>query len=111
MDGLGPWAAARRAWILLILGSLPASVLLWFIGGYSFCGTDTTEPGEVGDWACGALVEPVVPWVLIAATPLLSLVAGGLVALRRESWRLFALAVVGPPLAIAGAYLALGIAF
>jgi hypothetical protein len=51
-----------------------------------------------GDWACESLVRPVVPWLLIVATPLTLLILVGHVGITRKSWRLFALSVLGAPL-------------
>jgi hypothetical protein len=110
-ESVGRWPLARAVWIVLILASLPASALVWFVGAVSFCGTDTTEPGAFGDWACGALVRPVVPWVAVAAIPLAILVVGGLMAVRREDWRLFAISVLAPPIGLAVAYFAVLAAF
>jgi hypothetical protein len=97
VDWSDPWVRARTAWIFVIFGVLPLSALVWIGGGYAFCGTDTTEPGAFGDWACERLVHPVAPWLLIAAIPLTILLVGGHVALRRRSWGLFAFSVIGAP--------------
>jgi hypothetical protein len=59
-ESLRRWGLARAIWTLLILATFPASVFIWFLGGYWLCGTDTTEPA-FGHGACGALVHPVVP--------------------------------------------------
>jgi hypothetical protein len=93
-----PWVRARIVWVLAVLIALPVSGLVWLAGGYAFCGTDTTEPGAFGDWACESLVHPVAPWLLIAAAPLAIMLLGGRVAVRRKSWRLFAYSVLGAPL-------------
>jgi hypothetical protein len=97
VDWLDPWVRARVAWVFVAFLALPASGLLWLPGGYAFCGTDTTEPGPFGDWACDTAVRPVAPWLLIVATPLILLLAGGHLAIQRKSWRLFAFSVIGPP--------------
>jgi hypothetical protein len=93
-----PWVRARVAWVFVVFGALPPSGLVWIAGAYAFCGTDTTEPGVFGDWACERLVHPFAPWALIAATPLTILLVGGHVSLQRKSWRLFAYSVIGPSL-------------
>jgi hypothetical protein len=85
-------------WVCLAFAALAVSGVVWLAGGYAFCGTDTTEPGPFGEWACESLVRPVVPWLLIAATPLTVLLIGGHVGLKRKSWGLFALSVIGAPL-------------
>jgi hypothetical protein len=98
-ESLRRWALARAIWTLLILATFPASVFIWFLGGYSLCGTDTTEPA-FGRGACDALVHPVVPWVAIAATPLVTLVLGGVIAHRRKDSRLFAFSLSAPLLLV-----------
>ena len=98
MDWSDPWVRARVSWVCVIPATLILAGSVWLVGGYSFCGTDTTEPGALGDWACESLVRPVVPWVLIVAIPLAILVFGGHVAITRKSWQLFTLSVIGAPL-------------
>jgi hypothetical protein len=98
MDWSDPWTRARAAWAFLAFAALAISGLVWFVGGYAFCGTDTTEPGAFGDWACKSLVRPVVPWLLIAATAFTIVLLGGHIGLKRKSWGLFALSVIGAPL-------------
>jgi len=95
---------ARLAWLLATLGMLPASALLWLVGGMSACGEEdySTPPGSLGDWMCRALVDPVAPWAIIASTPLLIVAVGGYVAIRRQSRRLFAVAMALPLLLVAG---------
>ena len=98
MEWSDPWLRARVAWVFVVFAALFLSGSFWLVGGYSFCGTDTTEPGAFGDWACENLVHPVVPWVLIALIPLALLLLGGHVAIKRKSWGLFAASVIGAPL-------------
>jgi hypothetical protein len=98
VDWSDPWIRARAAWVFLAGAALAISGLAWLVGGYAFCGTDTTEPGPFGDWACESLVRPVVPWLLIAATPLTVVLLGGHIGLKRKSWGLFAVSVIGAPL-------------
>jgi hypothetical protein len=107
VDPLDSWARARVVWAVVVVALLPAAALVWFVGGYSFCGTDTTEPGAFGDWACETLVRPVAPWVLIVLAPLTVAVVGGLIALRRTSWTLFGWSVVGAPLLLVAGYFTL----
>jgi hypothetical protein len=107
VDWSDPWVRARIAWVFVVFGALPLSALLWFVGGYAFCGTDTTDPGVFGDWACERLVHPVAPWALIAAAPLTILLVGGHVALQRRSWRLFAYSVIGAPMLLVLGFFAL----
>jgi hypothetical protein len=105
MDWFDPWMRARVAWVVVALAALPVSALLSIAGGYQFCGTDTTEP--VGQWACERLVGPVAPWSLIAVAPLVVLLVGGHVALKRRHWSLFAYCVIGAPLLLVLGFFAL----
>jgi hypothetical protein len=98
VDWSNPWVRARVSWVFVVLAALVLSGSVWLAGGYAFCGTDTTEPGAFGDWACESLVRPVVPWLLIVAIPLTLLLLGGHLGIARKSWRLFALSVLGAPL-------------
>jgi hypothetical protein len=109
MDWFDPWIRARVAWAVVAVTALPVSALLWIAGGYRFCGTDTTEPGVFGEWACERLVRPVAPWSLIAAAPLVVLLVGGHVSLKRRNWSLFAYCVVGAPLLLVLGIFALAI--
>jgi hypothetical protein len=93
-----PWIRARVAWVFVVLAALFLSGSFWLVGGYVLCGTDTTEPGAFGDWACENLVHPVVPWLLIVAIPLVVVLLGGHVAIKRKSWGLFGSSVIGAPL-------------
>jgi hypothetical protein len=95
---LDPWVRARAAWAVVLFTVLLISGLAWVVGGYAFCGTDTSEPDAFGDWACESLVRPVVPWLLIVAIPFTIALVGGHLGLKRQSWALFALSVVGAPL-------------
>jgi hypothetical protein len=66
-------------WVGATIALVPASFLLWMIGAQASCGEEIydTPPGSLGDRACNALVEPIVPWALMAAVPLgVGLVAG-----------------------------------
>jgi hypothetical protein len=93
-----PWVRARAAWVFVLFAVLLITGLAWVVGGYTFCGTDTSEPGAFGDRACESLVRPVVPWLLIVATPFTIVLVGGHLGLKRKSWGLFALCVIGAPL-------------
>jgi hypothetical protein len=93
------WDVARGIWVLLLLTMLPASFLVWLLGAYALCGTDTTEP-LFGDGACDALSlgwGPISLWLGISLIPLFILVVGGLASFRREGWPLFALSTIMPP--------------
>jgi hypothetical protein len=98
------WRQARVLWALTTIGMLPASAFLWLVGGMSACGEETysTPPGSFGDSMCGALVDPVAPWALIASAPLLVVSVVGFIAIHRESRRLFAVAMVLPLLLVGG---------
>jgi hypothetical protein len=101
---------SRREWTLwgvATLATLPASCFVWFVGAFGMCPEeDGARPhAALGDSLCSSLVEPVVPWAVLALMPTLLASVGGFVALRRGAlnlaWMLFA-----------GAYLvAFGIAF
>ena len=95
-------------WVVAALAAAPASIVLWFVGGQSWCGEEVydTPPGSVGDTLCSTLVEPVLPWALLAALPFVLVVAGGLIALHRRDGRLFALAIALPFVFVAAVVLA-----
>ena len=81
-------SASARDWALLVVvtvATIPASAVVWFVGGMSMCGEEsyTTPPGSVGDSLCGALVRPVAPWVAVAALPTIVVAAGGIGTIRR----------------------------
>jgi hypothetical protein len=78
--------------------AVPASVVLWFAGGYAFCGMELydTPPGSLGDTLCTALVKPIVPWALLASAPFLAAVLGGFVGIRLRNRGLFVLALSAP---------------
>jgi hypothetical protein len=98
------WGLARAFWALAVLALVPLSFFLWMVGGYGMCGMETydTPPGSFGDSACNALVGPVTPWALMAATPLAIGFYGGLIAIRLRSGRLFIYTLVVPFLLVAG---------
>jgi hypothetical protein len=74
------------------------SFLLWWFWGVSFCGAEVydTPPGSAGDALCGALVEPVWPWALVASTPTLVALVGGFIGLRLRNPRLFRFSMAVP---------------
>jgi hypothetical protein len=85
-------------WAISLVALLPASLLLWFVGGMGACGAEVydTPPGSTGDQACAQLVEPVWPWATLATTPLALGLALGLLALRTGRRRLLVLATCLP---------------
>jgi hypothetical protein len=87
-------------WVIATVATLPASGFVWAIGGMAMCGEEAynTPPGSVGDDLCSALVEPVVPWVVLALTPTVLVGVGIFATGRRQQ-----LGVVW--LLIGGAYL------
>lgn len=105
--GHGPPSEAWVAWVVATVAMFPVAGFLWLIGGYGFCGTDTTDPGPIGDAACRALVEPIAPWATIAAAPLISVGVLGFIALRRRNKRLFILAIAAPYIAVVATSFAL----
>ena len=78
--------------------AIPASVLLWFVGGMASCGEEVydTPPGSTGDTLCQTLVKPVAPWLLLAALPFAMVLVGGFVGIRRRNRRLFVAALTVP---------------
>lgn len=96
--GVSGWRGAWGLWAAAMLLAIPASVLLWFVGGMASCGEEAydTPLGSTGDTFCKTLVEPVVPWLVLAALPFVIVLAGGLVGIRRRSRRLFAAALAVP---------------
>ena len=81
-----------------ILFAVPASLVVWWIGGQAACGEETydTPPGSFGDTLCRNLVEPVLPWAVLAALPLLTALVVGILGIRTESRRLLVVAVTAP---------------
>jgi hypothetical protein len=63
-----------------------------------FCGEEVydTPPGSIGDALCGALIEPVWPWALVASIPTLLALVGGFVGLRLRNPRLFRFSLLAP---------------
>ena len=85
-------------WALSLAVLFPASLLLWFVGGTAACGMEVydTPPGSTGDHFCTHLVDPVWPWAALAASPLALGLALGLLALKKRSRWLLALAACLP---------------
>lgn len=100
-------------WVAATVAAVPASVVLWFIGGYALCGMEVydTPPGSAGDTLCSALVEPIVPWALLASTPLLAALVGGFIGIRLRNRDLFVLALSAPFVMVGVAVVALLAAF
>ena len=94
------WRKAWVLWVIAVLAAVPASAVLWFVEGQAWCGEETynTPPGSTGDALCTRLVEPIVPWASLAATPLLVAAIGGVLAIRLRRRGLF-LAVISAPFA------------
>jgi hypothetical protein len=90
--------AAWGVWAAVTLAAVPASALLWFVGGQAWCGEEVydTPPGSTGDALCQTLVDPVVPWLVLAALPLAIVVLGGFAGIRLGSKRLFLIALTAP---------------
>jgi hypothetical protein len=78
--------------------AVPASALLWFVGGQAWCGEEVynTPPGSTGDALCETLVDPVAPWLVLAALPLAIVLLGGFAGIRLGSRRLFLIALTAP---------------
>jgi hypothetical protein len=92
------WRKAWAVWAIAVLAALPASAVLWFVGGQAWCGEETynTPPGSTGDAFCSTLVEPIVPWAALAAVPFLVAAIGGVVAIRLRRPGMFIAAVSAP---------------
>ena len=93
-DLRGAWGL----WAAVTLLAIPASVLLWFVGGMASCGEEeyNTPPGSAGDTLCQTLVKPLIPWLLFAALPFAMVLIGGFVGIRRRNSRLFVAALTVP---------------
>jgi hypothetical protein len=102
------WRGAWVLWTAVTLLAIPASALLWFVGGTASCGEEVydTPPGSAGDTLCQTLVEPVVPWLLLAVLPVVIVLGGGFVGIRRRNRRLFAAALTAPLVPVIGGVLA-----
>lgn len=92
------WRKALAVWVTATLAAVPTSGLLWFVGGYALGGEEVydTPPGSVGDSLCTALVEPIVPWALLASVPFLAALVGGFLGIRLRHRGLFVLALSAP---------------
>ncbi len=88
----------RAGWGLTTLAMIPASLVLWFVGGMAACGQETydTPPGSVGDSLCQTLVRPVAPWALLASLPFVLAAGGGSYALHRRDRRLLLVSTIAP---------------
>lgn len=94
MERARPWGL----WVLGTVATLPVSYLVWWFWGMSFCGEEVynTPPGSSGDALCSALIRPVWPWALVASTPTLLALVGGIVGLRLRNPRVFKFALLAP---------------
>ena len=93
--------ARARPWLLWVagtFGSLIVSYFVWWFWGMGFCGEETYDspPGSTADALCQALVRPVWPWALLAATPTMLALGGGLLGLVFRLPRLFGFSLVAP---------------
>jgi hypothetical protein len=94
MERARPWGL----WLLGTAATLPVSFFVWWLWGMGFCGEEVynTPPGSTGDALCGALVEPVWPWALVAATPTFVALVGGFLGLRLRKQRVFRVSLLAP---------------
>jgi|SRR5436190_6452736 len=85
-------------WVFATAGSVVVSYVVWWLWGMAFCGEEVydTPPGSTGDALCGALVDPVWPWALVAAVPALLTLLGGFLGLVLRRPRLYSLSLVAP---------------
>src|SRR3954447_2477952 len=76
-------------WVVVTLATVPASCLVWLIGGMGMCGEEdyNTPPGSVGDSLCSSLVHPIVPWAILAAMPTVLTAVVGFLDTRRQRHR------------------------
>jgi hypothetical protein len=89
-----PWIS----WVFGTLATVPVSYVVWWFWGMGFCGEEVydTPAGSTGDALCSALIEPVWPWALVAATPTLLALVGDLVSLRLRNQRLYQFSLLAP---------------
>jgi hypothetical protein len=88
-------------WLLWVAGtvtSIVASFFVWWFWGMAFCGEEISDSAgrSTGDAVCEALVRPVWPWAVVAATPALLGLVGGLLGLVFRRPRLFRFSLVAP---------------
>lgn len=88
-------ARARASWLYCTAATLPVSYLLWWFWGSAFCGEEDYDT-STADALCDALVEPVWPMALVAATPTLVALVGGFIGLRLRNPRLFRFSMAAP---------------
>jgi hypothetical protein len=96
--------SAFAVWAAAVGVLIPLSFAFWWVGGMAACGEEVgdTPPGSLGDRGCNALVQPVLPWIVISVIPLAMAVVLGVIALRRDNRRLLATAIALPFLLIVG---------
>jgi hypothetical protein len=90
--------AAWGLWAAVTLAAVPASALLWVVGGQVLCGEEDydTPPGSTGDTLCRTLVDPVAPWLVLAALPFAIVLFGGFAGIHLGNKRLFLIALTAP---------------
>ena len=81
-------------WAAGTLATLPISAFIWWFWGMAFCGEEVYD--TKGDAICSAIVAPVWPWAIVAATPTWIALGAGLVALRSGNRTLFQFALIAP---------------
>jgi hypothetical protein len=84
--------------VLGTAATLPVSFFVWWVWGMGLCGQEVydTPPGSTGDALCGALVEPVWPWGLVASIPTLVALIGGFLGVRLRNQRVFRFSLLAP---------------
>ena len=94
MARLQQWAL----WVGGTAGSIVVSYFVWWFWGMAFCGEEVYDSpsGSTGDALVQALVRPVWPWAVVAATPALLALVGGFVGLVSERRRLFRFSLIAP---------------
>jgi len=106
------WRGAWGLWAVVTLMAIPASALLWLVGGMASCGEEDydTPRGSMGDSLCQTFVKPVAPWLLLSTLPFAVVLVGGFIAIRRQNRRLFVAALTLPfALVVIGVFAALAL--
>ena len=64
----------------------------------AWCGEEVydTPPGSTADALCRTLVDPVAPWLVLAALPFAVVLFGGFAGIHLGSRRLFLIALTAP---------------
>jgi hypothetical protein len=85
-------------WVAATASSVVVSYFVWWFWGTAFCGDEVydTPAGSAGDTLCGVMVKPIWPWAIVAATPTLLSLFGGLLGLILRRPRLYSFSLAAP---------------